>query len=124
MEKRRRPIRKNRRLHPRLRCLLDIDFHPEGHEAPTPANVITISLGGCYVEASQLVKSGTAVRLAFRLAHETFHVKGKVVLSEPGFGFAVQFDVDEPGQRDLVQRIVECAEKQVIQVEAPNLLKS
>ena len=124
MEKRRRPVRKNRRLHPRLRCLLDIDFHPEGQEAPTPANVITISLGGCYVEAATLVKIGTVVRLAFRVQHETFHVKGKVVVSEPGFGFAVQFDVEEPGQRDRVQRIVEYAEKQVVVVEAPNLLKN
>jgi diguanylate cyclase (GGDEF)-like protein len=124
MEKRRRPVRKNRRLHPRLRCLLDIDFHPEDHEAPTPANVITVSLGGCYVEAGTLVKMGTMVRLAFRIQHETFHVKGKVVVSEPGFGFAVQFDVEEPGQRERVQRIVEYAEKQVVQVEAPNLLKN
>ncbi|HUK48919.1 MAG TPA: diguanylate cyclase [Terriglobales bacterium] len=124
MEKRRRPVRKNRRLHPRLRCLLDIDFHPEGHESPVPANVITVSLGGCYVEAGGLVKVGTIVRLAFRIMHETFHVKGKVVLSEPGFGFAVQFDVEEPGQRDRVQRIVEHAEKQVVQIEAPNLLKN
>lgn len=124
LEKRRRPVRKNRRLHPRLRCLLDIDFHSEGQEAPLPANVITVSLGGCYVEAGSLVKIGTIVRLAFRIMHETLHVKGKVVLSEPGFGFAVQFDVDEPGQRDRVQRIVEYAEKQVVQIEAPNLLKN
>src|SRR5579884_786436 len=124
MEKRRRPVRKNRRLHPRLRCLLDIDFHPEGHDTPTPANVVTISLGGCYVEAGTLVKTGTVVRLAFRIQHETLHVKGKVVVSEPGFGFAVQFDVEEPGQRDRVQRIVDYAEKQVVVVEAPNLLKS
>ncbi len=123
MEKRRRPARKNRRLHPRLHCLLDIDFHPEGQDAPMPANVITVSLGGCYVEASSGVKIGTVVRLAFRIAHETHYVKGKVVLSEPGFGFAVQFDVEEPGQRERVQRIVDHAEKQVVQVETPNLLK-
>ena len=123
MEKRRRPARKNRRLHPRLHCLLDIDFHPDGHETPVPANVITVSLGGCYVEAGSLVKIGTIVRLAFRMTEETLHVKGKVVLSEPGFGFAVQFDVDEPDQRDRVQRIVQYAEKQLVQIEAPNLLK-
>jgi hypothetical protein len=85
---------------------------------------VTISLGGCYVEAGTLVKTGTVVRLAFRIQHETLHVKGKVVVSEPGFGFAVQFDVEEPGQRDRVQRIVDYAEKQVVVVEAPNLLKS
>jgi diguanylate cyclase (GGDEF)-like protein/putative nucleotidyltransferase with HDIG domain len=123
VEKRRRPVRKNRRLHPRMRCLLDIDFHPEGNDAPVPANVISVSLGGCYVEAVQLVKTGTVVRLAFRISHDTFHVKGKVVVSEPGFGFAVQFDIDQPGQRELVQRIVEHAEKHMVQVEAPNLLK-
>jgi diguanylate cyclase (GGDEF)-like protein/putative nucleotidyltransferase with HDIG domain len=124
IEKRRRPVRKNRRLHPRLRCLLDIDFHPEGQQSATPANVITVSLGGCYVESAALMKIGTVVRLAFRVSHETVHVRGKVVVSEPGFGFAVQFDVDEAGQRERVQRIVDHAEKQVVQIEAPNLLKT
>jgi diguanylate cyclase (GGDEF)-like protein/putative nucleotidyltransferase with HDIG domain len=123
IEKRRRPVRKNRRLHPRMHCLMDINFQADGHETPIPANVITVSLGGCYVEASMHLQLGSEVGLAFRISHETLHVKGKVVLSEPGFGFAVQFDVDQPGQFDLVQRIVEHAEKQVVHVETPNLLK-
>src|SRR5579872_6916489 len=83
MEKRRRPIRKNRRLHPRLRCLLDIDFHPEGHEAPTPANVITISLGGCYVEASSILTAGSKINLRFSMDDANLKTEGVVARLDP-----------------------------------------
>lgn len=123
IEKRRQPTRKNRRLHPRLRCLLDVEFHPEGQQTSVPGNVTTIGLGGCYVETSALLNTGVIVHLAFRTSTDALHTRGKIVWADPGFGFALQFDVMEPEQRNRVERIMEFAE-QVIQVEAPNLLRS
>ena len=103
--------------------MTDVEFYVDGQDSSIFGNVVTISLGGCYVESSALLAPGTAIRLRFHTADEAIPIKGRIVSCEHGFGFAVQFDIDEPGQRDRVQRIVEVAEKQIVQVEAPNLLK-
>jgi diguanylate cyclase (GGDEF)-like protein/putative nucleotidyltransferase with HDIG domain len=124
VEKRRRPARKNRRLHPRLRCLLDVAFHCEGDEVSIPGNLTTMGLGGCYVETSTILTTGITVHLTFNAIAADLSAKGTIVWVDPGFGFAVQFDIVEPEERNRVERIMEFAERQVIQIEAPNLLKT
>ncbi len=123
LEKRGRPLRKSSRLHPRQRCLLDVEFRTEGSQNPVFGNVTTVGLGGCYVETNAILSTGVTIDLTFRDANEAVRAQGKIVWTDPGFGFAVQFNVVAPEQRTQVEHIMEFAEKQVIQIEAPNLLQ-
>src|ERR1700741_759628 len=47
LEKQQQPSRKNRRLYPRRKGRVTIEFRPEGSDAPILGNLTSISLGGC-----------------------------------------------------------------------------
>ena len=64
MEKQQQPNRKNRRLYPRLKGRLTIEFQPEG-SGPVLGNLTNISLGGCYVETSVLLPADSKLKLVF-----------------------------------------------------------
>src|SRR5277367_3424469 len=86
MEKQRHPSHKNRRLHARLKCRVTIEVHPDSGSGPLFANLTDISLGGCYVETSNIVPAGTELKLIFSVDDGQLHAAGTVARIDPGMG--------------------------------------
>jgi diguanylate cyclase (GGDEF)-like protein/putative nucleotidyltransferase with HDIG domain len=107
MEKQQQPSRKNRRLHARLKCRVTIEMHPQAGESPIFANLIDISLGGCYVETSSILQPGTKLKLVFSIDDGQFQAEGSVTRIDPGSGVAVQFQELTREAREHMLRILE-----------------
>src|SRR3954470_12283165 len=65
VEKQQQPSRKNRRLYPRMKCRVTIEIQPNGEAAPLLGNLTDISLGGCFIETSAIVTTGTNLKITF-----------------------------------------------------------
>jgi diguanylate cyclase (GGDEF)-like protein/putative nucleotidyltransferase with HDIG domain len=91
MEKQKQLSYKNRRLHPRLKCRLTIEFAPEEEGVPVFGNLTDLSIGGCYVETSAILTPGTNVKLGFSTEDGSMTADGVVARIEPGCGMGVQF---------------------------------
>ena len=107
MEKQQQPSRKNRRQHARLKCRVTIELHAGGASAPILANLVDISIGGCYVETSAILTPGTDLKLVFSIDDGQFQAEGCVTRIEPGSGVAVQFKELNREARDRMHRILE-----------------
>jgi diguanylate cyclase (GGDEF)-like protein/putative nucleotidyltransferase with HDIG domain len=107
VEKQQQPSRKNRRLYPRMKSRVTIELQPNGEAAPLLGNLIDISLGGCYVETSAIVSTGTSLKLTFSIDDGRLQTEGTVVRSDPGTGIAVQFDEMNRDDREKMNRILE-----------------
>src|SRR3984885_7434487 len=90
MEKQKQLSYKNRRLHPRLKCRVTIEFSPED-DVPVFGNLTDLSIGGCYIETSAILKPGTIVKLGFSTDDGSMTAEGGVARIEPGGGLGVQF---------------------------------
>jgi diguanylate cyclase (GGDEF)-like protein/putative nucleotidyltransferase with HDIG domain len=90
MEKQKQLSYKNRRLHPRLKCRVTIEFSPED-DIPVFGNLTDLSIGGCYIETSAILKPGTIVKLGFSTDDGSMTAEGVVARIEPGTGMGVQF---------------------------------
>src|SRR5258705_2275835 len=67
LAKQQQPRRKNRRLYPRMKGRITIEFRPEGSDIPVLGNLTNISLGGCYVETSIILAPEPKLHLNFSL---------------------------------------------------------
>src|ERR1700685_1169224 len=90
MEKQKQLSYKNRRLHPRLKCRVTIEFSPED-DVPVFGNLTDLSIGGCYIETSAILKPGTIVKLGFSTDDGSMTAEGVVARIGPGIGMGVQF---------------------------------
>ena len=79
----------------------------ERRSAPLLGNLIDISLGGCYVETSAIVTTGTSLKLTFSIDDGRLQTEGAVVRSDPGTGIAVQFNEMNRDDREKMNRILE-----------------
>jgi diguanylate cyclase (GGDEF)-like protein/putative nucleotidyltransferase with HDIG domain len=107
VEKQQQPSRKNRRLYPRMKCRVTIQFQPGADSAPVLGNLSDISLGGCYVETSAILPTGTSLKLTFSIDDNKLQAEGVVVRSDPGSGVAVQFNEMNREDRERMHRILE-----------------
>jgi len=107
MEKQQQPSRKNRRLHARLKCRVMIEMHPDSGAGPILANLIDISMGGCYVETSAIVPQGTQLKLVLSIDDGKFPAEGTVTRIDPGSGLAVQFKELNREARENMHRVLE-----------------
>ena len=121
LEKRKRPQQRNRRLHPRLRCHLAVELHPEGRVAPVLARLSNISMGGCYVETDAPFNRGSNLELSIRSEQTSLKIAGRIVWVDTGYGFAMQFNSGESEQQ--LFRIMELVENQMAQMEKSYLSK-
>ena len=110
MEKQHQPNRKNRRLYPRLKGRLTIEFQPEG-SGPVLGNLTNISLGGCYVETSVLLPPDSRVKLVFSSDNANLQAEGMVVRNDPGSGIAVKFHEGGREDRAHLQHIMEFVDR-------------
>jgi diguanylate cyclase (GGDEF)-like protein/putative nucleotidyltransferase with HDIG domain len=114
MEKQRHPSHKNRRLHARLKCRVTIEVHPDTASGPLFANLTDISLGGCYVETSNIVAPGTQLKLIFSVDDGQLQAAGTVARIDPGMGLAVQFKELNREDKDKMHRILEFVQNSTV----------
>jgi len=111
VEKQKQLSYKDRRLHPRLKCRVTVELQAEAGNAPVFANLIDISMGGCYLETSAILSPGTTIKLGFSLDDGALTHEGVVVRLDPGSGVAVQFrEVNREG-RERMFKILEFVQK-------------
>jgi diguanylate cyclase (GGDEF)-like protein/putative nucleotidyltransferase with HDIG domain len=117
LEKQRRPSRKNRRLHARMKCRVTLELHSEGTDAPLFGNLTDISLGGCYVETSAVFSPGTKLKLLFPTKTAPLQVDGYVNRLDLGSGIAVQFDELKREGRDNMLRVLDYVQNTTVVYE-------
>jgi len=96
LEKQKQPSQKDQRLHTRMKCRLTIEMHPQPGNGPVFGNLIDISLGGCYVETSEILAPGSNVKLVFSIDDGTLSSEGIVARIHPGSGVGDPIQGDEP----------------------------
>src|SRR5499425_394577 len=111
MEKQQQPSRKNRRLYPRMKGRITIEFRPEGSEVPVYANLTDISMGGCYVETSTILTAGSKINMRFSMDDPGLSAEGVVTRLDPGAGVAVQFREMNREGRERMFTILEFVQK-------------
>lgn len=111
IEKQNQPNRKNRRLYPRLKGRLTIEFQPESSESMVLGNLTNISLGGCYIETSVLLSADTKVRVMFSIDDSKLQAEGMVVRNDPGTGIAIKFKEGNRDERAHLQKIMEYVDR-------------
>ncbi len=107
LEKQKQPSQKDQRLHTRMKCRLTIELHPQLGDGPVFGNLIDISLGGCYVETSEILVPGSDVKLVFSIDDGTLSAEGSIARIHPGSGVAVQFKEMSRESREKMYRILE-----------------
>lgn len=107
IEKQAQPSRKNRRLHPRMRCRVTIELQPLGEAAPVLGSVVDLSLGGCFVETSVIIPIGTKINVIFSIDDGKLQAQGHVVRIDPGSGLAIAFHEMNREQKEHMHRILE-----------------
>ena len=111
LEKQQQPNRKNRRLYPRLRGRVTVEFCPEPSDVPVLGNLTNISLGGCYIETSMILPPDSKLKIVFSIDDGHLLAEGSVVRSDPGTGLAIKFKEGSRDERVHLQKILEFVER-------------
>jgi len=107
IEKQLQGNRKNRRLYPRIKGRITVEFRPEGSDAPVIGNLTNISLGGCYIETSVILAPDSRLSINFSIDGGSMLADGSVVRSDPGMGLAIKFKEGNRDDRAYLQTILE-----------------
>jgi diguanylate cyclase (GGDEF)-like protein/putative nucleotidyltransferase with HDIG domain len=111
LEKQKQLAYKDRRVHPRLKCRVTIELQTESAAAPVFANLTDISMGGCYIETSNILSPGTRITLGFSMDDASLSAEGVVARLDPGSGVAVQFREMKREGREKMFKILEFVQK-------------
>ena len=111
LEKQQQPNRKNRRIYPRLKGRVTMEFRPEGSEVPILGNLTNISLGGCYVETCIILPPESKLNLNFSIDDGRLQAEGRIVRSDPGVGIAIKFKEGNRDDRAHIQQILEYVDR-------------
>jgi diguanylate cyclase (GGDEF)-like protein/putative nucleotidyltransferase with HDIG domain len=107
IEKQQQGNRKNRRLYPRIKGRITVEFRPEGSDVPVIGNLTNISLGGCYIETSVILAPDSRLNINFSIDGGSMLADGSVVRSDPGMGLAIKFTEGNRDERAHLQTILE-----------------
>ena len=111
IEKQKQLAYKDRRAHPRLKCRVTIELTTEAGGVPVFANLTDISMGGCYLETSNILSPGSKIKLSFSMDDPSLFAEGFVTRLDPGSGAAVQFREMNREARERMFRILEFTQK-------------
>src|SRR5579863_1528840 len=107
LEKQKQPVKKDQRLHTRMKCRLTVELHPQAGGGPIFGSMIDLSLGGCYVETSAILSPGATIKLVFSIDDGTLTTEGTIARIHPGSGVAVQFKEMSRESRERMYKILE-----------------
>jgi diguanylate cyclase (GGDEF)-like protein len=111
LEKQQQVNRKNRRLYPRIKGRITVEFRPEGTETPVLGNLTNISLGGCYIETGVVLAADSRLNINFSIDGEALLAEGSIVRCDPGMGLAIKFKEGNRDDRAYLQKIVEFVDR-------------
>jgi diguanylate cyclase (GGDEF)-like protein len=111
LEKQKQLAYKDRRSHPRMKCRVTIEMHTDEVGVPVFANLTDVSMGGCYVETSNIVPAGSKIKLRFSMDDSSLAAEGIVARLDPGSGIAVQFREMNREGRERMFKILEFVQK-------------
>jgi diguanylate cyclase (GGDEF)-like protein/putative nucleotidyltransferase with HDIG domain len=111
LEKQQQVNRKNRRLYPRIKGRITVEFRPEGTETPVLGNLTNISLGGCYIETGVVLAADSRLNINFSIDGEALPAEGSIVRCDPGMGLAIKFKEGNRDDRAYLQKIVEFVDR-------------
>jgi hypothetical protein len=83
----------------------------ENRETPMYANLTDVSIGGCFVETSNILSPGTNLKISFSMDDGTLTAEGVVARIDPGSGVAVQFKETNREGREKMIKIIEYVQK-------------
>ncbi|HEX4785689.1 MAG TPA: diguanylate cyclase [Candidatus Sulfotelmatobacter sp.] len=107
LEKQKQVSYKDRRSHPRLKCRVTIEMQTEAGGTPLFANLIDISMGGCFIETSTILAPGSKLKVGFSMDDTSLTAEGVVARLDPGSGVAVQFRELNREGRERMLKILE-----------------
>jgi diguanylate cyclase (GGDEF)-like protein len=107
LQKQSQATQKNRRLYPRVKGRLTTEISGSGQQPATLGIVTNLSLGGCYVETSSILLSGSKLKLTFSHEHTNVSIESEVVRMDMGMGAALKFNEATHEVRASLQRILE-----------------
>jgi diguanylate cyclase (GGDEF)-like protein/putative nucleotidyltransferase with HDIG domain len=111
LEKQQQPNRKNRRIYPRMKGRITIEFRPEGSDIPVLGNLTNVSLGGCYIETSVILAPESKLQLNFSIDDGSLQAEGSVVRADPGMGLAIKFKEGNRDSRANLQKILDFVDR-------------
>jgi len=107
LQKQQQPARKNRRLYPRTKGRLTVEIQ-QADQGRTALGIITnLSMGGCYVETSDIMLPGSKSTLTFSYQQITVSLPSEVVRMDMGIGAAIKFLEASHESRTALQRLLE-----------------
>lgn len=107
----------DRRRYPRLKCYVAVELRITSLEEPIWGNLANTSLGGAFVETSNLIPPGKNVQIGLWLATGKIWVKGialsgTVTVSTPQIGVRVKFTELQPAERETLRQFLKYIENQ------------
>jgi len=111
LEKQKELAYKEKRVHPRLKCRVTIEMKSDAEATPVFANLTDISLGGCYIETSNILTPGSQIKLGFSMDDKTLAADGVVARLDPGAGIAIHFREMNREGRQRMFKILEFVQK-------------
>ena len=102
----------DRRNRSRHACCLGAEIYRVDSGVPQRCSLGDISPGGCYVETTETLPSGTPLEIVVRTAELKLRIRGKVRSTHPGFGMGVEFILRTDDQRKEVQQLIACAQSE------------
>ncbi len=123
LEKQKQPNRKNRRIYPRMKGRVTIEFRSEGNDVPVLGNLTNISLGGCYIETSVMLPPESKLTMNFSIDDGHLQAEGSVVRSDPGTGLAIKFKEGNREDRAHLQQILDFVDRSTKMYDAQYISK-
>ena len=97
----------NRRTQNRYACRLGAEVYRTGISVPIRCCLTDLSAGGCYLEFSQALPSGSSAEIVVRTYDMKLHLRGTVQGSHPGYGMGIAFELKTNEQRANVKKLLD-----------------
>jgi DNA-binding NarL/FixJ family response regulator len=104
----------DRRGDVRHACRLGAEVYRSGGKTPQRCTLTDISSGGCYVETTEPIASGTQVELVVRTDEVRLKLSGRVHATHPGYGMGVEFTQKTEQQREQVKQLIGARDEQEV----------
>jgi CheY-like chemotaxis protein len=102
-----------RRAQSRQSCRFGVDVYREGGKNRQHCTLTDMSVGGCYVETTQPLPTGSTVVLEVHTHEVKIRVPGKVKSMHPGYGMGIEFSSRTTEDKQQVARLIAGMESQL-----------
>lgn len=92
----------NGRQFSRYSCATQAQFRTPGNCAISSGEVVSLSLGGCYIQSSEPYPVGASLELVMQVGRNRIYTQGRVTAVNEKHGMGVEF---ESNLRDCLQRL-------------------